>query len=224
LIVKYVDYDIKPIKNFGIQCQSYNLAAHKFSIIMLNTNIISVANTNDSENLIILSRKDSLSWASKYLSAAEISVLEKQVKDEAGFVMLNSASRWVIVEFLSDKTDTSLRVELMRRNAGNRVSLLRTTKIEAVTLVNEASENLGAAYVEGLALGNYKFTKYFKDADKQASVFKTLKVVESTVSAAELEALKTVISTVCIVRNLVNEWVKIPVSRVKLFIRIKLKN
>ena len=202
---KYVDYDIKPFKNFGIQCQSYNLAAHKFNIIMLNTNIISVANSNDSDNLIVLSRKDSLSWASKYLSATEISLLEKQVKDEAGFVMLNSGSRWVIVEFLSDKNDAALRFELMRRNAGSRVSLLRSTKIESFTLLNEASENLGSAYVEGLALGNYKFTKYFKDSEKQASVFKMLKVVESAVSAAELEQLKTVITTVCIVRNLVNE-------------------
>ena len=202
---KYVDYDIKPFKNFGIQCQSYNLAAHKFNIIMLNTNIISVANSNDSDNLIVLSRKDSLSWASKYLSATEINLLEKQVKDEAGFVMLNSGSRWVIVEFLSDKNDAALRFELMRRNAGSRVSLLRSTRIESVTLLNEASENLGSAYVEGLALGNYKFTKYFKDSEKQASVFKTLRVVESTVSLAELEQLKTVITTVCIVRNLVNE-------------------
>jgi leucyl aminopeptidase len=172
---------------------------------MLNTNIISVANSNETENLIILSRKDSLSWASKYLSTVEISVLEKQVKDEAAFVMLNSAARWVIVEFVSDKNDVSVRAELMRRNAGSRVSLLRTTKIESVTLLNEASENLGAAYVEGLVLGNYKFIKYFKQADKQTSFFKTLKVIENTVSAKELEELKTLLETVCIVRDLVNE-------------------
>jgi leucyl aminopeptidase len=172
---------------------------------MLNTNIISVANSNETENLIILSRKDSLSWASKYLSTVEISVLEKQVKDEAAFVMLNSAARWVIVEFVSDKNDVSVRTELMRRNAGSRVSLLRTTKIDSVTLLNEASENLGAAYVEGLVLGNYKFIKYFKQADKQTSFFKTLKVIENTVSAKELEELKTLLETVCIVRDLVNE-------------------
>ena len=205
MIGKYFVYGIKLNKNFSIQRQSYNLAAHKFSIIMLNTNIISVANSKETENLIILSRKDSLSWASKYLNATEISLLEKQVKEEAAYVMLNSAGRWIIVEFLSDKTDAALRAELMRRNAGSRISLLRSTKIESVTLLNEASENLGAAYVEGLVLGNYKFIKYFKHSDKQASVFKTLQVVENTVSPVELEELKTVISTVCIVRNLVNE-------------------
>ncbi len=172
---------------------------------MLNTNIISVSNYGPDENLIILTRKDSLSWAESILSANELAVLTKMATDEAPYAIFNSGGRWVIVEFVSEKADADFRAEAMRRNGGSRVSLLRNTKIESVTLLNQASENLGAAYAEGLILGNYKFIKYFKQAEKQASCFTGLKVLENTVSAAELETLKTVLETVCITRTLVNE-------------------
>jgi leucyl aminopeptidase len=64
---------------------------------------------------------------------------------------------------------------------------------------------LASDYAEGLILGNYKFIKYFKQADKQASVFSTLRVLDSSVSAADLENIKTITESVCIIRDLVNE-------------------
>lgn len=172
---------------------------------MLNTNIISVSNYAADENLIILSRKDSISWATNFLPAQEIVLLEKMIKDDAPYAVFNSGGRWIIIEFLSDKTALASRNEAMRRNAGSRISLLRNTKIESLTLINEASENLGAAYVEGLVLGNYKFVKYFKESEKQLSYFKTLRILENTVSVAELESLKTILEAITLVRNLVNE-------------------
>ena len=76
---------------------------------MLNTNIISVSNYGPDENLIILTRKDSLSWAESILSANELAVLTKMATDEAPYAIFNSGGRWVIVEFVSEKADADFR-------------------------------------------------------------------------------------------------------------------
>lgn len=172
---------------------------------MLNTNLISVSNYGLNDNLIILCQKNDLTWANTLLTESETLLVGKLVEEKVPYISLNSNGRLVIIEFLSDKTNLNDRTEAMRKNGGGRVSLLRSNKIKEVVLLNFASENLTAAYTEGLVLANYKFIKYYKDAEKQKSSFTDLKVLESAISSADLKKIEILAESVCLVRNLVNE-------------------
>lgn len=172
---------------------------------MLKTDIKSVNTYQEGDNLIIITDKNNISWASTLLDSNSILLLEKSIDAETPYLLLNSSGRWILIEFSPEKGDENTRREATRRNAGNRIAQLRNAKISSATLINKAAENLSADYVEGLVLGNYRFIKYFKQAEKQASVFKTLAVMDTAVPAAALSILTDVLTGVCIVRDLVNE-------------------
>lgn len=172
---------------------------------MLNTNLISVSNDSKQDNLVILSSKNDFAWTANFLNDNEIQLLKKMAESNSPFAFFYSASRWVIVEFLSDKKEAFQRKEIMRINAGNRISFIRSNKIESLTLLNFADENLAFHYAEGLVLGNYKFIKYFKEPDKQNSNFKTLKIDSKTLDSNQIEELRILMESVFILRNLVNE-------------------
>ena len=172
---------------------------------MLNTNLISVSNYDKQDNLVILSSKNNFSWVHNFLNEEETQLLNKMSESNSPFAIFYRASRWIIVEFLSDKKEAFQRKEMMRINAGNRISFLRNNKIETLTLLNFAEENLAFHYAEGLVLGNYKFTKYFKDPEKQISPFKNLKIESNAIGGKQLEELKVLVESVFLLRNLVNE-------------------
>ena len=172
---------------------------------MLNTNLISVSNYDKQDNLVILSSKNNFSWVHNFLNEEETQLLNKMSESNSPFAFFYRASRWIIVEFLSDKKEAFQRKEMMRINAGNRISFLRNNKIETLTLLNFAEENLAFHYAEGLVLGNYKFTKYFKDPEKQISPFKNLKIESNAIGGKQLEELKVLVESVFLLRNLVNE-------------------
>lgn len=172
---------------------------------MLKTDIKSVNTYQENDNLVILTDKSNISWAKDLLQPHDFNLVQKAVADEAPYILLNNLGRWILIEFNPEKGDENNRREIMRRNAGNRVIQLRNAKISTSTLINKASENLSAEYVEGLVLGNYRFLKYFKQAAKQESAFKSLQVLEEAISPSELATLKTILTGVCIARDLVNE-------------------
>lgn len=99
--------------------------------------------------------------------------------------------------FVKENTD----LEKMRV-AGYNVRQKLDKKIAEITVVGDGEVTLALA--EGLALSNYQFLKYFKDADDREYALETI-FVKGNVSVTEIKRMNNVIKAVFWARDMVNE-------------------
>ena len=88
------------------------------------------------------------------------------------------------------------------RVAGYNVRQKLDKKIAEITVVGDGEVTLALA--EGLALSNYQFLKYFKDADDREYALETI-FVKGNVSVTEIKRMNNVIKAVFWARDMVNE-------------------
>ncbi len=98
------------------------------------------------------------------------------------------------------------------RIAGSGVRSQLPKKTEEITIVGETEKLIYVA--EGLAMSNYQFLKYFKDADKRCHKLNAINLQED-VEDASIESLNNVLKAVFWARDMVNEPVSY-LSAVKL--------
>lgn len=99
--------------------------------------------------------------------------------------------------FVKENTD----LEKMRV-AGYNVRQKLDKKTVEITVIGDGEVALALA--EGLALSNYQFLKYFKDADDREYALETI-FVKGAVSATEINRMNNVIKAVFWARDMVNE-------------------
>lgn len=87
--------------------------------------------------------------------------------------------------------------------SSNRV--LNADKLTAIEINSFVDAESSLAFVEGLALSNYQFLKYFKDADKRKKSLKSVSIAGKTVSKKDLNRLNAAVDANFEARSLVNE-------------------
>lgn len=88
------------------------------------------------------------------------------------------------------------------RVAGFSVRQKLDKKATDITIVGSGETTL--AFAEGLALSNYQFLKYFKDADDREYALENI-FIFGTISSSEIEKMNNVIKAVFWARDMVNE-------------------
>src|SRR5690606_33573656 len=88
------------------------------------------------------------------------------------------------------------------RVAGFSVRQKLDKKATDITIVGSGETTL--AFAEGLALSNYQFLKYFKDADDREYALENIFIL-GTISSSEIEKMNNVIKAVFWARDMVNE-------------------
>ncbi len=88
------------------------------------------------------------------------------------------------------------------RVAGFNIREKLNRKTTQITLIGEGATTLALA--EGLALSNYQFLKYFKDADEKEFALEQI-FIHGAVSEEEIKKMNNVIKAVIWARDLVNE-------------------
>jgi leucyl aminopeptidase len=79
-------------------------------------------------------------------------------------------------------------------------------KLNQVVVFGDAkSKLLTLSLVEGMALANYQFLKYFKDAAKRKNRLESISVKNSEITTAEILELSNVVAATFVSRDLVNE-------------------
>ncbi len=90
------------------------------------------------------------------------------------------------------------------RVAGSKLfDVLKEEKTETVQIIDLTKAELVASFIEGLLLSLYSFDKYKKEKDEFC--LKTIEIVNSKISDAEIEELLNLVQAVFYARNLVNE-------------------
>ena len=148
------------------------------------------------QSLILLCK--SLDHLSEFdLSIEEKKYLEKALKNEQKSMLINRYSNCIFIVLTSDN------LEKIRLSANSLHPQIIKEKIEDITVVDcckNLSESL--AFVEGLALSNYQFLKYFND--KKVHSLKSIGL-HFDGSEKDIQHLQSVVEGTYVARNLINE-------------------
>ena len=172
------------------------MKVQKYDIIIMDLHLSLSKDFSKQQSLVLLCK--SLDHLSDFdLSTEEKKYLEKALKNEQKSMLINRYSHCIFVVLTSDN------LEKIRLSANSLHPQIIKEKIEDITVVDcckNSSESL--AFVEGLALSNYQFLKYFKDKKKHS-----LKSIGLHFDGSEqdIQHLQSVVQGTYVARDLVNE-------------------
>lgn len=141
------------------------------------------------------------------LSRKEINYAQSEFKNKSKTVFINQYSRIAgVISINSDKKEAHDVLEAYRK-AGNdalaRFNKAKAKQVVVVSFLGKPEHSL--AFSEGMALGNYQFLKYRKDASKERNSIRTILIHDGSVSRSDVELLQISTHAVYNARDLVNE-------------------
>jgi len=171
----------------------------------MSTKVSSIKAVNKKDNLIVLTEKSNLKWASDFLNKEETQYLKKAIKEEIFQVIFPKASSLIIVQVLKSSGNEEEQREDARIAGAELLHKLDNCKVKSVSVVNMRKSNHVQDFIEGLILTNYQFLKYFSDKKDKVHHLASIKVMHDAVSPAALKELLATSDGVFSARDLVNE-------------------
>ncbi len=169
---------------------------------MMNTSIKEIKKEEKKTTTIYII--DKISYISKLgLSPKAVKYGRDQLKAKNSMVSLNLMDRHVFVVLSGEKMPNDY-LEQLRVNGSKVCDTVNLLKINEVQVVGFTSEKV-IAFVEGMALANYQFLKYFNDKKERKNSLSVIKVLSESTKPGAISTLKAIIEGVCHARDLVNE-------------------
>lgn len=167
--------------------------------------IKSINKINDSKNAIYLI-KDLKELNSINLTKDEKKYAIKELEGEKSSAIINRIKYFIIIELLKQDKARYLELENSRKKAFYVNQFLNSKKEKSVSLINLSKDNeLAYAYVEGFALSNYQFLKYYSDKDKRKYTLEELSIDKKTLDEKQILEISNISSSVAEAKTLVNE-------------------
>ncbi len=159
--------------------------------------------TNNQSPLVIVGNKKT-KWADFGLTKDEISHIQAKIKADEKNITLQNLNRLIFI-VLDPGEDADYKNYEKYRNAGNTIcAKLNSEKAKEVYINGNNTAGI-LSVAEGIALSNYQFLKYFKDADKRKNSLEKIQVTASDVTKTHLDQLNALIEATYTARTLVNE-------------------
>ena len=158
------------------------------------------------ETLILLGNKHT-AFELYGLSKPEVDFINIEIiKHEKKTVKINQLNRLVFILLIGEKKSNYLITEALRKAGAAITNQLNDNNIKEVTLVDLIEDaNAIIALAEGIALSNYQFLKYKKNAVKETNTLKSILINSKDVAKADIDALQVIVDAVYKARTLVNE-------------------
>ena len=141
------------------------------------------------------------------LGKKEIDYARAEFKNKSKAVVINQYNRIAcVVNISGDKKEAHNVAEAYRKAGCDVLARFNKAKAKQVVVVSFLGKPEHAlAFAEGMALGNYQFLRYRKDASKERNSVRAILIHDETVSKRDAELLQISTSAVCNARDLVNE-------------------
>lgn len=140
------------------------------------------------------------------LNAQEKAFAAEAFMSEQTHVSINQYNRSIYLYLLKNKPHEWQQAELLRKAGAELQGMLHRQKIAEATITNLAPlANAAYLLAEGLALANYQFLKYRKDAKKLVNSIKKLSFTKQSITVKDVERLRIVVDAAYRARTLVNE-------------------
>lgn len=168
--------------------------------------LINTSSVTKGANLVILS-KNPEDLPKDLLSEEEVGYIKNQFKKkELRSFELNRLKQLVIVRMPELKEDFYKNAEKFRKEGKEVNSILNARKVEHIEVLPAGLEEFsGIAFAEGMALANYQFLKYKKEAEKKRNSLTQIAVVDDRVDKNEISRLQIMADAVYRARDWVNE-------------------
>ena len=164
------------------------------------------AKTDNNTSILYLANKKT-KWATLGFDKKEITYIDKKIKADEKFVIINQFTRVVFIQLMEefDKKENYQKLENLR-GVGNKIcTALNSHKYTNIQLTSVSDlNNELLAVAEGCALSNYQFLKYRTDK-KETNTLKEIHVISKNINKHDIEFLNTNTEAVFKARNLVNE-------------------
>jgi leucyl aminopeptidase len=137
-----------------------------------------------------------------FLNEEESYFLKEKLKKEDDCTIY----KYPILHFfckVKKEKEKHLQKELIRKAASKFFEQLKNDKIGKLQVINFSGSDLPGAFIEGILLSGYSFSKYKKE--KVDFELSELFVFDKNISEQQIEELKTLIQAVYFARDLVNE-------------------
>jgi len=143
--------------------------------------------------------------STKEIKKDELSYLKDSIKDDFEWKLINRLKEQVYVVKVSAKSNTQAFEKTRKAGAGITKSINGFKQKEVAVYDKTKSEEFLVSIAEGLALANYQFLKYFKDAKKKTNSLGSVYLQSKSVSKEQLLELNAIIEATYWARDLVNE-------------------
>jgi leucyl aminopeptidase len=140
------------------------------------------------------------------LSAEEIAYVEKKLKEDEKFILINRLSHHIFLQQIDDfeSKQEGLKREKYRAIGAKISHTLAAHNYEEIWVGNHPSNLAASLYIsEGVVLASYQFNKY--KSDKKNNALKSILVQTEKTKKNEIEALQIQLEEVIRARNWVNE-------------------
>lgn len=137
--------------------------------------------------------------STKDFSKEEITYIKEELKAEQKQITINRLTNMVYIVVLDAKTDYKA-AETARIAAHKLTTTVNDAKIKTIAIVSDLA--ITAPFIEGMALSNYQFLKYF--SDKKENSLNEIEVIGS-IKATELAELENTVNATNYAKDLVNE-------------------
>lgn len=141
------------------------------------------------------------------LTGPEITFLRGRLKKkDKDVIPLGRLGKWFFIVRMEKGKSSPRKLEKLRKVGDSLLDAINDSKTGEVTILDLAGKTEETlALAEGLALGNYKFLKYVKDAAVKEPALKTIVIVSKHVKAEAVSRLHILCEAVYRCRSLVNE-------------------
>jgi len=171
----------------------------------MKTTIRKVTKIPNKEALILLTNKKS-NLKGYGLTKDELAFIQSRIKQDKRTIAINQYKRWVFVQIINKKPLLYKTFEECRKDGCSLLGSINSHRISKVTIVDVDGEGeTASALAEGLALANYQFLNYFKDAKKKSNSLTQIDVFSKAISSKDISELQIVLNAVYVARDLVNE-------------------
>lgn len=155
---------------------------------------------------MVLVADESTDFSNYGLSAEEITYVKKSIEKEQNLIFFNRYTYYIYVQLPDLKKTGKAALEFMRNAAFKVFEMLKQAKAEEVEVVDASDKaEMALAFVEGMALSNYQFTRYLIDSKDKIYALTTICLVSKRISPAEVQTLSNRIEGVYFARDMVNE-------------------
>ncbi len=139
------------------------------------------------------------------LSKQEIENVQTWMKKEMKQILFFNQS--VKIVQIVDSKDKAYKTHEELRKYGNTLNAQTNKHKCKSVLIQNFSSIQGATYfvAEGMALGNYQFIQYKKDADKKENRLQSIRIQDTQITKAQIMELNAIIDASYRVKDLVNE-------------------
>jgi leucyl aminopeptidase len=137
----------------------------------------------------------------------ELEFIKQQLENKKEVVALNHFPNWTYILISKEEENNTKQWEKCRQNGTKIIEQANDQKLDNLCLIDYTNDkNLFIAVVEGMALANYQFIKYFtKETENKKHTVAEIKLVNNNINKNDLKELNAVLKGNAAARTFVNE-------------------